>query len=370
MQTTCLGAILGALISACSSSTPDPGATAPAATSAPEAPATLEEQSEPVEGPASAEGEGAGEVEAETEVAEVATVPASTAPILVEGDGDIDGERGDEHLVLREDGTLEAGERRGRAEVWEFGDYWRRQASLSTVVFDRRGPTRAVLLALPIAEDEDPPNRYQVFLPDGESGLRRVLDITVGSYGVQPLIFSGDGTVSYDEDGWAACERLGQPARAPRQRVTLTLEGSHLMEHSRRNTGRVQNCDHLAACPFVYRVDESGGAERVGEILRNLRGSRAYAAQDLVVGSPVAGPLRIRLSEEKPEVTYVDELYLMVDDIRIPPRSCTGASPRPAYCLADGEPFVLREGETLDLAFDANAPDATLHATGYYVPVR
>jgi hypothetical protein len=226
-----------------------------------------------------------------------------------------------------------------------------------------------VLVALPTAEDEDPPNRYQLFLPDGEDGLRRILDITVGAYGTPPLVFTGDGTARYDEDGWAACRRVGpQRARVRLQRIILALDGDEMTESGRKNTGEVQICDQLAACPYVYLVGEDGEARLVGEILRNLRGSRAYAAQTLAVGGETEGPLRVRLSEEKPEVTYLDEVYLEVDDIRIPPRSCTGPSPRPAYCLADGEPFVLHEGETLDLVFDANAPDAELHATGYYVP--
>jgi hypothetical protein len=348
MHTKWLGALsaLGVLINACSSSAPSP---APA-------PSVVEDPSAAAPPPAR---ETASVTETEPEPS-----------VVLETDADFDGMPGDEHLLLRADGTLEVGPRRGHADVWEISDHWMgEQARLSVVMLDRRGPTPAVLVTLPIAEDEDPPNRYQLFVADDASpeALRRVLDITLGAYGVRELVFSGDGTARYDEDGWTACERLGHPTRANRQRVTLRMVDGEMIEHSRRDTRDVQICDQLAACPLVYVVSD-GGLELRGEILRDLRGQSAYAAQTLAVGSDDDGELVVRLAEEKPEVTYLDEIYLEVDGIRIPPRTCTVPSPRPDYCLADGVPFVMREGESLELTFDASGPDALLHAAGYYVP--
>ncbi|RLB56681.1 MAG: hypothetical protein DRJ42_02520 [Deltaproteobacteria bacterium] len=308
------------------------------------------------------------------QVLEAGDAPPASAPsteaatILLEGDGDIDGVPGDEHLVLRTDGTLEAGAWRGRAEVFEMIEYWaERQATVGVVVLDRRRGLRGVLVTLPIAEHEDPPNRYQLFVPDGADALRSVLDITPGAYGGLELSFPGDGTVGYLEDGWSACDRLNEPRSAPRQRITFAMDGDQMVERDRRESGQVQVCDMLAACPYVY-VLGAGDPVLAGEILRNLRGSAAYAEQSLSVAGAAGTPLHIRLAEEKPEVTYLDAVYVEDNGVRVSPRSCTEAFPGPAYCIADGIAFVLRQGDTLDLTFDAPGTTVELRATGYYVP--
>ncbi|MEZ4252293.1 MAG: hypothetical protein R3B99_29115, partial [Polyangiales bacterium] len=85
-------------------------------------------------------------------------------------------------------------------------------------------------------------------------------------------------------------------------------------------------------------------------------------------GGTRARALRVRLSEEKPETTYLDAVALVVDGVHVVPRACESAAP-PAYCIADGTYFVLREGERLDLDFDAPpGGPATLEAHGYYRP--
>lgn len=242
-----------------------------------------------------------------------------------------------------------------------------RDASLRTVVLDAAAHRNAVLLATPIAEDEDPPSRFQLFVVSGDK-LVRVFDQVIGVYNSPDITFPGDGTMRYVEQGWMACERAKHPATpVPKQEVVLRLDraGTSLIEWRRIDTGERQDCSQLAACPFVYALTDAG-AVRVGEILRDLRGARAYSLQSLALPHATA---RVRLAEEKPEVTYLDEVLLEVDGVELRPLACRG-DPVPAYCRADQVPFVMRRGDTLDLAFEAGAGDGevTLFARGYYLP--
>lgn len=55
---------------------------------------------------------------------------------------------------------------------------------------------------------------------------------------------------------------------------------------------------------------------------------------------------------------------------RILPTSC-GSDKRPAYCDADGRREIIKEGAQLALEFELSVGgQATVHATGYYLPTR
>ncbi|MDX2089333.1 MAG: hypothetical protein SFX73_15875 [Kofleriaceae bacterium] len=66
------------------------------------------------------------------------------------------------------------------------------------------------------------------------------------------------------------------------------------------------------------------------------------------------------------EVTFLDELYVEVDGIRVEPPSCKGV-PAPALGVADDKHHVLREGDTLDLVFEVSGAAARF-ASGQYIP--
>ena len=288
--------------------------------------------------------------------------------VLLRVQAELDDAPGLDPIELRADGTLVAGAATGRAELTGASDFWmHEQSSLTVVELDRRRHLRAVLVGLPIAEDEDPPNRYQLFLLE-PGGLRRVLDLSPGAYGVTSLVFSGDGSVRYTEDGWTACARAGHPSRpVAREEVSLRMRGGEMREAGRRRTSLRQNCDELAACPVVYVVGAAGEV-RVGEILRDLRGAAADALQGLDLAAPSGSEVRVRLSEEEHEVTRLDEIYLDVDGVRIESRGCAGA--RSPWCEAGGDRLSLREGDALELVFELpeDARVLTLFARGHYVP--
>lgn len=186
---------------------------------------------------------------------EVATTLPAPDPVKDSGpdnavlatEGEFDGQPGVEQIWLDADGTLHAGDLVGTADYWEVSDYWLdEQAELSLVALDSRTP--AILLALPVNEVEDPSNFYQVFVADGD-GLKRVFNQGLGVYSVTPLEFPGDGTASYVEDDYVACERAGYPAAiVTRQRVSLAPGGDGLLvEQSREDDlPTLQECDMLA----------------------------------------------------------------------------------------------------------------------------
>jgi hypothetical protein len=291
--------------------------------------------------------------------------PAPASAVLLATAADIDGRPGDERIELLKGGTLRAGALETRVELPEPNDFfWDKQASLAAVAL-APGVT-AIHLAMPTGDSEDPPNIHQLFVVRGVR-LVKVFDEVVGVYTPTPLLFPGDGTLHYVEQGWEACERAKYPATpVPVQEVVFRLDraGTRMLEVERSDTADAQDCSQLAACPFVYAVTDAG-AVRIGEILRDLRGESAYSLQSLLLPR---GTTRVRLAEEKPEVTYVDEVVLVVDGVELRPLACRGA-PVPAYCAADHVPFVLRRGDTLDLTFDdARGDDVTLFARGYYLP--
>jgi hypothetical protein len=294
--------------------------------------------------------------------------PDRSDDVLLATAADIDGRPGEEQIALLEDGTLRAGDLQTRVELPEMDDdyFWKKQAALSVVMLDAASGLRAILLAVPTGEGEDPPNIDRLFVVRG-GRLVVVFDQVLGVYNPTPVVFPGDGTLHYVEQGWEACERAKYPATpVPKQEVVFRLDraGSRMLEVKRTDTVEAQDCSQLSACPFVYAVTDAG-AVRVGEILRDLRGARAYSLQSLQLPH---GTTRVRLAEEKPEVSYLDEVVLEVDGVELKPLACRGA-PVPAYCAADHVPYILRHGDTLDLAFDgARGDDVTLFARGYYVP--
>lgn len=154
----------------------------------------------------------------------------------------------------------------------------------------------------------------------------------------------------------------------PEEHAFFELRGEQLVQT--RVEKKPPPAHGCAACPFVY-VHTGDGWSRQGEILRRVVGSAAETWQRLSVRHPGAHQrsITIRLAEEKPEVTYLNAVRLQVDGRVLSPRAC--AEGRPAFCAADGERHVLREGEHLDLHFDLpdDAAHLELEAFGFYEPI-
>jgi len=126
------------------------------------------------------------------------------------------------------------------------------------------------------------------------------------------------------------------------------------------------------ACPFVY-VHTGEGPVFVGEILRNVIGKDRETTQtlELPVHLNEDGALRVRISEEKSEITYLDAVRLLVDGRAVLPDSCIATEA--AWCDVDGRYHLMQEGDLLELRFAVGevpgGASVALEASGYYVPI-
>ncbi len=124
-----------------------------------------------------------------------------------------------------------------------------------------------------------------------------------------------------------------------------------------------------SACPFVYAAAKGQPLRLQGEILRQLRASSLEGRQRLALDTPCDESIAVRLAEHKPEITFLDEVYLEVDGARINPASC---SSRQAYCSDDGQYHRLEPDDVLDLTFEverSSCQSVSLVADGYYIPL-
>jgi hypothetical protein len=151
----------------------------------------------------------------------------------------------------------------------------------------------------------------------------------------------------------------------------LSKQG-HIVKHSETRIGQYDE-DACSACPMVYTLAD-GEASLQGEILRNLRHPSLNARQSLLLRAPQLAPdgaLEVELREEKPEITYLDDVYLTVGRRLIRPDQCSAAEP---FCARDGRFAVLHTGDRRRLRFHVGSiPEGvpvTLWATGYYEPTR
>lgn len=135
------------------------------------------------------------------------------------------------------------------------------------------------------------------------------------------------------------------------------------------------------ACPFVYTQTEDGAWSYRGEILRHLNSPEREGSQTLMVAIPerecTEGRVRVRITEEKRETTFLDTATLQVGDSYIVPNRCLGGREGPfQVCEDDGVYLQLERGDALEFVFDlplesravCSEQGGIVHADGYYVP--
>lgn len=120
----------------------------------------------------------------------------------------------------------------------------------------------------------------------------------------------------------------------------------------------------FVACPHVYVA-----GRYQGEILRDLARPALERWQALPIELPCDGDVvHVRIAEDKPEVTELDAVELVVAGAHLRPLACG------ALCGNDGVAHTLRQGDALDVAFalppGARCGRALLRANGHYVTAR
>ncbi len=120
------------------------------------------------------------------------------------------------------------------------------------------------------------------------------------------------------------------------------------------------------ACPWLY-VYNGRDFERRAEILRNVR---APATELTPLGTlPVIdGMITLRIAEEKQEITFIDELVLVVDGQRIPAQAAPDVADKVA--AQDHNYLILTAGASYEFRFAVPEADpVSLSVSGFYLPV-
>lgn len=126
------------------------------------------------------------------------------------------------------------------------------------------------------------------------------------------------------------------------------------------------------ACPWLY-VYNGHFFERRTEILRNVRGKRNERTEFSAIGPVeiVDGAITFRVAEEKDEIAFVDELYIIVDGIEVHAEANSGVAVKDQHYL------VLISGDSREFRF--RLPDSlasresvtvSVVVSGFYVPLE
>ena len=222
---------------------------------------------------------------------------------------------------------------------------------LHIIDIDRSDSRKELLLVQYGGDSEDPPFIFTAALYDGETlKLHKLWN----SWGY------GSGSARPDGEGSLVVDYVECPDAF---RVVYELSGLELVRGPTQ-TERIKDPNDCAACPRVF-VRDGDALIYKGEILRHHRGVAARAVQALALGKH-EGTVTVEIREDKPEITYIDHIYAVVDGLEIAPTQCRGS--KPAYCERDGIDAVLHPGDRLVLTFTAPSGALELRAAGHYVP--
>jgi len=226
----------------------------------------------------------------------------------------------------------------------------RGSVTLKVVDIDSRDKRQELLLRVEEYEDI---GVHVVVYSDGETVRPSQL-----IYG-PPLRIDGKGTIRVQSRNCGQEYLNVYAVKAKRLRETL------------RKISGIFDENECAACPYVY-VASGTEWQLQGEILRDLHRPSKEGEQALGLGRR-SGTLRIRIAEEKREITYADEFFVIAvtdagEVLRLAPLECSDASV--AFCQRDGDYHVLLPNSAVELTFDLPEPaEVRLVASGHYRPL-
>lgn len=130
------------------------------------------------------------------------------------------------------------------------------------------------------------------------------------------------------------------------------------------------------ACPWLY-VFNGQDFDRVTEILRNVRGAEnAVTETTRIDGVPVIdGTITLRIDEEKDEISFIDEFYVVVEGVVISAEgSAEGEFDAVAQVAsADQDYLVMTRGDSVEFSFnlpenlaDRDRVSVSVVVSGYY----
>ena len=127
------------------------------------------------------------------------------------------------------------------------------------------------------------------------------------------------------------------------------------------------------SCPWLYVFD---GKEyvRTTEILKDVVGekTRRKTTFELKTTDLMDGKLKIRIQEEKDEITHLDQLLLKVNG-KVYAACQTNGAIKEELTVSDNRFVILKKGESIDIEFSvpeklAPGTEIILESEGYYIP--
>jgi hypothetical protein len=130
------------------------------------------------------------------------------------------------------------------------------------------------------------------------------------------------------------------------------------------------------ACPWIY-VFDGRRFVRMTEILRNLRGKQSERTEVSRIGPvrTVNDTIILRVAEEREETAFIDQLFLVVDGVKVVAES----DPQIAAKVAelDRDYLIITSGESYAFRFrlsgsivGGDLADVRVVASGFYMPVE
>jgi hypothetical protein len=146
-------------------------------------------------------------------------------------------------------------------------------------------------------------------------------------------------------------------------------------EQIRSVTWHITDADGWA-CPWVY-VYDGRRFVRMTEILRDLRGKQSERTEVSRIGlvRTVGDTIIVRVAEEREEIAFIDQLYLVVDGVKVVAES----DPQVAAKVAeiDQNYLIITSGEFYEFKFrrrgsfvGGELADVLVVASGFYVPLE
>ncbi len=129
------------------------------------------------------------------------------------------------------------------------------------------------------------------------------------------------------------------------------------------------------ACPWLYTY-QGRSFERMTEILRNVRGKQNEQTETTPIGAVevVDSMVTLKVAEEKNELTFIDELYVIIDGIEVRAEADSAAA---RIAEKDQDYLLLAGGESREFRFRVPASLAGMQrvavsvvVSGFYVPLE
>jgi hypothetical protein len=238
------------------------------------------------------------------------------------------------------------------------GSYFGKETKFEVININNKDNFKELLISYKEASEEDPSYNHSIF---------RVLNnytITVSE------VFSSgysNGQINYINDYSFTVDH----GRFPDIKGTYVLDDLYI----KQSELYIQPDDevdysNMAACPFVYLGDIQNKIYK-GEILRYLNAeyTETWQKLDIKLDAKIYSNIKICISEEKDETTYLNSVYLEINGKIHTPKLITSKNSK---IISDDDKYVkLSKGEIIELQFDFKPElikTCVLHAKGYYIP--